>query len=677
MISTRCSVAPMGAAAALLALVFAALSAFTQSTPPPPGFARIAAGAFEMGDHHGFVDPQHESDEVPIHRVRLDAFYIGIHDVTTREYCDFLNVALAGKQIEVRNGGVYLAGASDLLFETRTLSPYSRIGWDGKRFTVLDGKDDHPVVSIRWEGAAAYCNWASARQNHPLCYNTKTWECDFNKSGFRLPTEAEWEYSARGGEQSPYRNFPWGDEPEASRANWPESRNPFRTGPLPWTTPVGFFDGCPKRKADFHWPGSPETFQTASGANSYGLFDMAGNVWQFVNDWYDRDYYRYSPAENPPGPERGSPMPDGKAYRGMRGGNWYNGENGHSRISNRNPSYYLGPQDPEHPYYHIGFRVVLPIAAESRPPIQPTPVPQITSQDRRPGAGRGGVRLLPRNVEDQLSLSADQRQQIEALEQHVNGRLEQILTPEQRRLIEESRPRAGRGGEGPPPRSDPPQPAGSATFVLRSPEVPDGGNLPREFTGDGSSATLPLEWSGAPAGTTSYALIMHHIDPQGVIKWYWTLYNIPAEVRSLPKNVRGVGTLGNNSINGRTEYAPPHSQGPGAKTYICTVYALSSAPRIGVPPARVNREVLLSAMEGKILARAELRVVYTRGEETGGQPPREDRPGRGGRGGGEAVEQRKIDFCGDAGSEARGLGSRGVQTRGPEQHRPTLQKAGI
>ena len=100
-----------------------------------------------------------------------------------------------------------------------------------------------------------------------------------------------------------------------------------------------------------------------TNANGYGLYDMAGNVWQFVNDWYGRDYYAHSPADNPPGPIQGSPMPDGKAYRGMRGGNWYNGENGHSRVSNRNPSYYRGPQDPEHPYYHVGFRVVLPVPA--------------------------------------------------------------------------------------------------------------------------------------------------------------------------------------------------------------------------------------------------------------------------------------------------------------------------
>jgi len=112
-------------------------------------------------------------------------------------------------------------------------------------------------------------------------------------------------------------------------------------------------------------------------------------------DWYERDYYAYSPAKNPPGPERGSLMPDGKAYRAMRGGNWYNGENGHGRVSNRNPSYYRGPQDPDHPYYHVGFRVVLPVAAESRPVIKPTPVRAApgTTDDRRPpppGNGRDG-----------------------------------------------------------------------------------------------------------------------------------------------------------------------------------------------------------------------------------------------------------------------------------------------
>jgi Raf kinase inhibitor-like YbhB/YbcL family protein len=152
------------------------------------------------------------------------------------------------------------------------------------------------------------------------------------------------------------------------------------------------------------------------------------------------------------------------------------------------------------------------------------------------------------------------------------------------------------------------------TFVLRSPEVVDGGMLPKEFTGDGASATLPLEWSGAPEGTKSYALIMYHIDREGKTKWYWILYNIPPGTTSLPKNVNDVGIMGNNSINGRVEYAPPHSKGPGAKTYVYTIYALSAPVKPKVAPVEVGREVLLAAMQDYILATAELKVVYTRSE---------------------------------------------------------------
>jgi formylglycine-generating enzyme required for sulfatase activity len=326
---------------------------------PVPSFVSIPAGEFEMGDHHGFVDPKHGGDETPVHPVRLDEFAMGIHHVTTQQYCEFLNSALAQRSIEVRGGGIYLPGGSELLAETREMSQYSRIGWDGQTFSVLDGKENHPIVCIRWPGAAVYCNWLSAERQFLPCYDTATWTCDLSKAGFRLPTEAEWEYAARGGLHDPYCNFPWGDQPDPARANWPESKNPFQAGPLPHTTPVGFFNGQLRRKADFNWPGAQETYQTADGVNGYGLYDMAGNVWQFCNDWYASDYYASSPAENPTGPAKGKLMPDGKPYRCMRGGNWYNGEYGHSRVSNRNPSYWRGPQDPNHPYYHVGFRVVL------------------------------------------------------------------------------------------------------------------------------------------------------------------------------------------------------------------------------------------------------------------------------------------------------------------------------
>lgn len=149
-------------------------------------------------------------------------------------------------------------------------------------------------------------------------------------------------------------------------------------------------------------------------------------------------------------------------------------------------------------------------------------------------------------------------------------------------------------------------------FELTSPAVKTDGVLPAEFTGDGAGISPPLEWTGAPAGTKAYALIMHHVDPEGTIKWYWTLYNIPATATALPKNAKGVGLQGNNSVNHRTEYAPPHSKGPGLKTYICTLYALSEPLALTCEPQTVTRAVLLEAMQGKILGRAELQVTYTR-----------------------------------------------------------------
>ena len=101
------------------------------------------------------------------------------------------------------------------------------------------------------------------------------------------------------------------------------------------------------------------------------------------------------------------------------------------------------------------------------------------------------------------------------------------------------------------------------------------------------------------------------------LKWYWILYNIPASVTRLPKNVRGIGMLGNNSVNHRVEYAPPHSRGPGLKTYIYTLYALTEPVQIPLPVA-VSRDVLLSAMNECILERAELHVTYTRFPEPAG-----------------------------------------------------------
>jgi phosphatidylethanolamine-binding protein (PEBP) family uncharacterized protein len=136
--------------------------------------------------------------------------------------------------------------------------------------------------------------------------------------------------------------------------------------------------------------------------------------------------------------------------------------------------------------------------------------------------------------------------------------------------------------------------------------------LPKEFTCDGSSATLPLEWSGVPTNTKSIAVVMYTIPSPNESHWYWVLYNIPPELQKLVKNVSGTGTLGNNSVNGKMEYAPPCSKGPGAKLYTYSIYALSEAPQFAVSPAKVSRDVLLSAIKDRTLGSAVLNVYYSR-----------------------------------------------------------------
>lgn len=223
-------------------------------------------------------------------------------------------------------------------------------------------------------------------------------------------------------------------------------------------------------------------------------------------------------------------------------------------------------------------------------------------------------------------------------------------------------------------------------MALTSPVVQDGGALPSEYTGDGVAATLPLAWSGAPAGTQGFAVIMHHIDPQGEAKWYWTLYNIPANVTSLPRNVTGIGTLGTNSVNERLAYAPPMSKGPGAKLYTYTVYALSGAPRLTVPADRVDRAALLAAMDGLVLASGELRVTYTRtgmADPNGGGPQGGGQPGPP-NGGGARGGFQNAQAGGQMGGEQRGPGAGGPGGGGggggrmemPENKTPTSPNAG-
>jgi uncharacterized protein (TIGR03437 family) len=350
---------------AFILATLVAMAARAQSTQPGfstyPELALLPAGQYQMGDHYGFVDPEHPSDEVPVHLVWIDALLIGAYDVTNVQYVQFLNSAYSQGLIEVRNGLVYAKGGADLYMDTNQVLGYSSIGWDSAKFTLIDFRATHPV-GVTWFGAAAYTNWLSQQQGLQPCYDLTTWQVDLTRNGYRLPTEAEWEYAGRGGQYNPYYTYPWGNDADVTKANWPESNTPYATGPYPWTTPAGFYNGQLHTKVEFGWPGSQATYQTADGSNAWGLYDMSGNNWQWVNDWYENPYYSVSPYKNPPGPTQAaaSLMPDGLPYRGMRGGTWYNsdaGDPGHGRVSNRDPAYYRAPDNPNSPYYHVSFRV--------------------------------------------------------------------------------------------------------------------------------------------------------------------------------------------------------------------------------------------------------------------------------------------------------------------------------
>jgi sulfatase modifying factor 1 len=305
---------------------------------PPSGMVPVPAGEFEMGDSFGEGD----DDELPVHDVHLDAYYIDVHEVTNQQYADALNWAWAeGGLIEVTDGVVYKASVTESYCDTTTGSPYSRITWDGATFGVVGGKEDHPMVKVSWYGAVAFCNWRSAMDGRTLCYDLDTWTCDFDAGGYRLPTEAEWEKAAGWDPVLEY-HFRFGEHSDGcgencldgQRANYENSGDPFETGDEPYTTPVGYYDGTDHGG----------TYQTQDAQSYYGCRDMSGNVREWCNDWYDASYYGSSPYDNPAGPASGT-------SRVIRGGLWLYTPN-YLRSANRDLN------DPDWRAYGDGFRCV-------------------------------------------------------------------------------------------------------------------------------------------------------------------------------------------------------------------------------------------------------------------------------------------------------------------------------
>ena len=147
--------------------------------------------------------------------------------------------------------------------------------------------------------------------------------------------------------------------------------------------------------------------------------------------------------------------------------------------------------------------------------------------------------------------------------------------------------------------------------MLQSADIPDPTHYPVEFTGDGAGITPSLQWKGAPTGTRGFALVMDHLTPDESIKTCWLLWDLPASLNTLGKAAKPPGKTGVSS-RGAVGYEPPHSQGPGDKHYVLTVYALSAPLAIAGAETKVTRDMVFAAMKGKVLGSASMTVTYAR-----------------------------------------------------------------
>lgn len=250
-----------------------------------PEMILVQGGTFRMGDIFG----DGNSDEKPVHTVTVSSFFMSKYEVTIGQFNQFVEESGYLTSAE-RMGGwlVWTGTAWERKFDASWKNPYF----------IQTGQE--PVVMVSWNDAVMYCNWLSRREKLTPFYNVsvegvrENWSAD----GYRLPTEAEWEYAARGGGRR--NKYSWGNgRPEGNVADetlkevfraWPFAIwDGYRDGYI-YTAPVGSFR-----------------------PNELGLHDMSGNVWEWCNDWYGS----YSEGEqmNPRGPLTG-------VTRTLRGGGW-------------------------------------------------------------------------------------------------------------------------------------------------------------------------------------------------------------------------------------------------------------------------------------------------------------------------------------------------------------------
>lgn len=289
-------------------------------------FVRIDPGKFMMGTPAG--DDQRDDDEGPQHEVEITKpFYMGVHEVTRGQFRAF--VAGSGYRTDAESdgkGGGYYDEQQRKFF----------VGGEGYnwRNTGFLQTDDHPVVNVTWNDAVAFCGWLSRT----------------SKKEAGLPTEAQWEYACRAGTTTRFHGGdadidlkPLGNIADLNlRQHWNYRGNfrddaagrKFEQEITAWFNRVSWYDG-------YTFTGPVGQYE----ANSWGLYDMHGNVWEWCQDWYAADYYRKSPKQDPSGPDSGT-------RRVGRGGSF----DYHPRLCR---SAGRGYGEPDGRVSGVGFRVVL------------------------------------------------------------------------------------------------------------------------------------------------------------------------------------------------------------------------------------------------------------------------------------------------------------------------------
>ncbi|MCA1959838.1 MAG: SUMF1/EgtB/PvdO family nonheme iron enzyme [Desulfomonile sp.] len=279
---------------------------------------RIPAGEYMMGSLKREMDwlrltfkktwreghKQWFQDELPLHPVRITrSFYMGSTEVTVGQFRQFVEATKHKTDAEKGDGGMIFSKQ-----ENRWV-PRKEMKWNSTPWRI---GDDQPVVFVSWNDAKAFCRWLSRKE----------------KRTYRLPTEAEWEMACRGG--AVWARYPWGNR-------------------LPGNNDSNFGDGDPKLPESLTTVDDGYKYVAPVGSyqpNGFGLYDMAGNVMEWVEDQYDRNYYENSPLEDPKGPDSGT------GSRVNKGGNWYS-----SPADDR--CAFRGFSGPEMSFWNLGFRVVL------------------------------------------------------------------------------------------------------------------------------------------------------------------------------------------------------------------------------------------------------------------------------------------------------------------------------